>query len=186
MGWFDDDRFDPAQFEAGGGLYGRLLSLQPQQSFDRTVQGSPFPPVAPSAPLSLSGSNPGAAPQSSSVRPVTPQPASNWPRDDGQALNLRIGDYWMPQFGGAERPSSATAPTFGDRLNASFQSWAHTPLGNPFAALANGIAGFNSGQLPVDQYGQSLEDRGAPTPGGAPRQRPAGNPGMRRVSNYGR
>jgi hypothetical protein len=31
-------------------------------------------------------------------------------------------------------------------LSAGFQSWAHTPVGNPFAALANGVSGFSSGQ----------------------------------------
>ena len=53
----------------------------------------------------------------------------------------------MPQFGGAgtSQPDQPT-PDLGDRLSAGFQSWAHTPLGNPFAGIANGIAGFNSGQ----------------------------------------
>ena len=32
----------------------------------------------------------------------------------------------------------------GARLGAGLQSWAQTPAGNPFAALANGITGFNN------------------------------------------
>jgi hypothetical protein len=53
----------------------------------------------------------------------------------------------MPQFGPIDAPQ-ATQPShdLGDRLWAGFQSWAYTPVGNPFAALANGIAGFKSGQ----------------------------------------
>jgi hypothetical protein len=37
-------------------------------------------------------------------------------------------------------------PDLGDRLSAGFQSWAHTPIGNRFAALGNGVVGLGSGQ----------------------------------------
>jgi hypothetical protein len=46
---------------------------------------------------------------------------------------------------------------FGDRLSAGFQSWAQTPVGNPIAALANGIAGFGSGQR-ADPAGIAQQD----------------------------
>jgi len=42
--------------------------------------------------------------------------------------------------------ASATQPSFGDRLSAGFQSWAHTPVGSPFEAIANGVQGLTTGQ----------------------------------------
>jgi hypothetical protein len=42
----------------------------------------------------------------------------------------------------AAQPSSS----FGDRLSAGFQSWAHTPVGSPFEAIANGVQGLTTGQ----------------------------------------
>jgi hypothetical protein len=60
---------------------------------------------------------------------------------------MKIGNYQMPQFGNADTSQTVPpAPGLGDRLSAGFQSWAHTPLGNPFAGLANGLAGFGAGQ----------------------------------------
>lgn len=170
--------FDPGHFEPGGGLYGRLLSLQPQLSFDQPAPGSPFPPVPVAASPGLPANNRETALVDGAPVPASPQTApSSWPRDDGQTLNMRIGDYWMPQFGRAEPPAPATAPTFGDRLNAGFQSWAHTPLGNPFAALANGITGFNTGQRSVGWTGQPTpetpDDQGTSTPGIMPGRGPA-------------
>jgi hypothetical protein len=68
---------------------------------------------------------------------------------------MPIGNYQMPQFGRPDVPQPVQpTPDFGDRLSAGFQSWAHTPVGNPFAALANGITGFNTGQR-TDQKPQS-------------------------------
>jgi hypothetical protein len=54
-------------------------------------------------------------------------------------------------------------------LSAGFQSWVHTPLGNPFGALANGIAGLNSGQRadPAGMAQQILQPRIDPS-GNAP------------------
>lgn len=165
MGLFDDysDYFDPQQF-AGGGLYGRLLSLQEQQGQYQPSQG----PDATGGQLSTAAS----APQFPSAASSTPIASSS--QDSGPNSYLRIGDYWMPQFGGAGTSSQPGQPTpdLGDRLNAGFQSWAHTPLGNPFAGIANGIAGFNSGQY-VSQ----------PTPQASPRndtsqQRPVSDDGL--------
>jgi hypothetical protein len=154
MGLLDSD--DPAPFEAVGGLIGRLMSLQ--QSQGQYLPGQGFPPYEPDGANGTGGYAPSPT---SSVGPVvqsTAQPASApLPPDYGQTQNIRIGDYWMPQFGRAQ-PAQAAPPDFGDRLSAGFQSWAHTPLGNPFAALANGIAGFNSGQFAPDRAApQSLQ-----------------------------
>jgi hypothetical protein len=49
-------------------------------------------------------------------------------------------------FIGPPAPTLVQTPDLGDRLGAALQSWAHTPVGNPFAAIANGIAGLNTGQ----------------------------------------
>jgi hypothetical protein len=43
-------------------------------------------------------------------------------------------------------PVPAQTPDFSSRLGAGLQSWAQTPAGSPFAALANGVTGFNTGQ----------------------------------------
>jgi hypothetical protein len=68
----------------------------------------------------------------------------------------------MPQLGGAQL-SQAAPPSLGDRLGAGLQSFAHTPVGNPIAALANAIAGLTSGQR-VD----GLVSSQAPSPAGSP------------------
>ncbi|WP_315831126.1 hypothetical protein [Bradyrhizobium prioriisuperbiae] len=54
--------------------------------------------------------------------------------------------------------ASPQNPDFGDRLSAGFQSWAHTPVGSPFAGLANGIQGFESGQR-VDPEGLAQRNK---------------------------
>ena len=125
MGLFDG-YFDPDQFQDSGGLLGRLLSLQQQgqdqssDSFDPQASTDAGPPSSVPIPRS-------ALPANGSVtNPQTP--------DDGLTQNISTGDQ-MPQ-----------PPGLGDRLSAGFQSWAQTPVGNPFAALADGIAGFRSGQ----------------------------------------
>ena len=147
MGLFDD-YFDPQQFEAGGGLLGRLLSLQQMQGQYQPGQGFGPPYGQPSEGDSAKVLQ-DAIPQNRSIQPAAqgvPPPASQ-PPDYGQTQNIPIGNYLMPQFGRAEPPPPVHgAPDFGDRLSAGFQSWARTPVGNPFAALANGITGFNSGQ----------------------------------------
>jgi hypothetical protein len=52
-------------------------------------------------------------------------------------------------FIGPPAPTPVQTPDLGNRLGAAFQSWAQTPVGNPFAALANGVTGFNTGQTSV-------------------------------------
>lgn len=174
MGLFDDYlRFDPELFQPSGGLYGRLASLQPQLTFDQPVQGSPFPPVPAAASSGPPATSRGPAPLDGGGASGIAGANTSWPRDDGQTLNMRVGDYWMPQFGRADVAAPVTEPTFGDRLNAGFQSWAHTPLGNPFAAIANGMTGFNTGQRSVDWTGQSAPDeQGVSTPASLPSRNP--------------
>src|SRR5260221_12262974 len=150
MGLFDD-YFDPQQFEAGGGLLGRLLSLQQQQQ-GQYQPGQGFgPPYGQPYEGDSAKAVQDAIPQNRPIQPAgqgaPPTPFASQPPDYGQTQNIPIGNYLMPQFGRAEPPQPVQgAPDFGDRLSAGFQSWAHTPVGNPFAALANGITGFNSGQ----------------------------------------
>jgi hypothetical protein len=134
MGLFDS-YFDPQTvLDESGGLFGRLRSLQQEQN--QYLPGAGFD-------------------QTPSV-PQTP--------DYGQTQNITIGGYQMPQFGRADiAPPLRQPPDFGDRLSAGFQNWAHTPVGNPFAALANGIAGFGSGQR-TDAAGGLLLQTPSPTP----------------------
>ncbi|WJR76458.1 hypothetical protein [Bradyrhizobium sp. NP1] len=149
MGLFDD-YFDPQQFGEGGGLLGRLLALQQQQGQYQPSQGfgdANGEPGNGSAPNVTAMSAPAAfAPPSTPASGGQGFPAAQTP-DYGQTLNIPIGNYGMPQFGRADVAQPAQqAPDLGDRVSAGFQSWAHTPVGNPFAALANGIAAFNAGQ----------------------------------------
>lgn len=51
-----------------------------------------------------------------------------------------------PQFQGSRAPQSQE-PGFGDKLAAGFKSWALTPQGNPFAAIANASEGFSTGRV---------------------------------------
>ena len=130
-----DSYFDPQQFQDSGGLLGRLLSLQQAQGQYQPGEGFD--------------------PQSSAQAPSMPQtPAS--PSLQSPA----------PQFGGAVVSQAAPqAPDFGDRLNAGFQNWAHTPVGDPFGAIANGIAGFGAGQR-TDAAGSASSQ--TPTPASLP------------------
>lgn len=135
-----DSYFDPEQFEGGGGLIGRLLSLQqmqgqyrPSAGFNQQISADNGHAVG--APLSL----PMPQPTLPAFDPPTP--------DYGQTQNVPLGDYQMPQFGRADVSQAVQQlPDFGDRLRAGFQSWAHTPVGNPIAGFANGIAGLGSGK----------------------------------------
>ena len=144
-----DSYFDPQQFGSdGGGLLSRLMAVAQQQG--------QYQPGAGFGPQSTAGDGPASSVPQTPVplpmpRPVIPNsgPASLNPQtpDYGQTQNIPIGDYRMPQFGRADILRGAQPPPdFGDRLGAGFQSWAHTPVGNPIAALANGIAGLSTGQ----------------------------------------
>ena len=165
MGLFDS-YFDPEQFQDSGGLLGRLLSLQGQQG--QYQPGAGDPPGAASgqtasAPQTLSlpvapSTSPSAAP--TPLAPPTP--------DYGQTQNMAVGNYQMPQFGGAGGPQAALPPPdLGDRLSAGFQSFAHTPVGNPFAAIANGVTGFSAGQR-TDAAGFLPAQTASPASGQSP------------------
>lgn len=138
MGWFDD-YFQPAPSE-GDGLPSWLESLQHQQAYQ---PGG-----------GLGGwLQPGPAVQQTPVSQPTPHPLGNvpipGPRPDDMPLgSIAIGNYLMPQFGAAQVSQSPKMQSdLGDRLGAGFRSWAYTPVGNPFAALANAITGFTTGQF---------------------------------------
>lgn len=134
MGLFDS-YFDPEQFEDSGGLLGRLLSLQQQQGQYQSGPGFNAQPDTASAPA-----------QPVAIPMPAPRPTLPLTPDQQPQPTIAVGDYQMPQFGSADTSQPLQQPGIGDRLGAGFQSWAHTPVGNLFAGLANGIAGFNSGQ----------------------------------------
>jgi hypothetical protein len=176
MGLFDD-YFDPQQFGDGGGLFGRLLSLQQQQGQYQPTEGSTWP--SPSTQLAQASSTNGPLDATASATPQMPaslpMPA---PTNNGQAAvaqtpdygptsYIPVGNYLMPQFGSTGVPQPM--PGLGDRLSAGLQSWAHTPVGNPFAALANGLAGFNTGQhtdqRPPQQNSKSQNEAPQPPAG---------------------
>lgn len=203
MGLFDD-YFDPDQFQDSGGLLGRLLSLRPDldssQSNDGVNSQSPFegasfasqvlsPPVVPqispnaaSSPLvaAMSALDPaqnavasGGVSQAPSFDDANASPSAPPAFDLGAHLNAGFQSWAQTPAGspfaaiangisgfnaaqptdaafiGPPAPISTQTPEFGDRLGAAFQSWAQTPVGSPFAALANGITGFHTGQTSV-------------------------------------
>jgi hypothetical protein len=145
-----DDFIDPGQFQDSGGLPGRLLSWLPQvngwQSGTDVPQNSPAdassqPPTAPDI-----GARLGAGFQGWAQTPVGSPFAA--------LANGINGFNTAQQANGASTaptgsPAPGSMPDPGGRLGAAFQSWALTPVGSPFAALANGINGFNSGQTSI-------------------------------------
>lgn len=147
MGIFDD-YFEPQQYESGRGLTGWLEALQQQDAYQPgRFGGWPQPgsivnptmeraPGVQPAPVPATPSYP--APFAVGNVPIpTPRPV------DIPSGGIAIGDYLMPQF---EAAPVQAQPELGDRLSAGFRSWAYTPVGNPFAALANAITGFQTGQ----------------------------------------
>ena len=166
MGFFDS-YFNPEEFEVGRGLLGRLESLQggqagylPGEGFgalpqtggvaNQTVEATAGPRLLPSVnqPMTYPVGN---------VPIPTPRPS------EIPSGNIAIGDYLMPQFGGAPVAQSSPAqPDLGERLGAGFRSWSYTPVGNPFAALANAITGFNTGQFAAAPALASADARSRP------------------------
>ena len=135
MGLFDS-YFDPEQFQDSGGLVGRLLSLEQQQGAYQPGQG--FTSQSDGS-RGATSSNPIISAQPASPRIPMPTPRPMVPVSDPQTP--QIGP---PPINGID--DNQASPDIGDRLSAGFQNWAHTPVGNPFAALANGISGLYSGQ----------------------------------------
>lgn len=150
MGFFDD-YFQP---QGGRGLTGWLESLQQQSAYQPDAFAG-WPQFGPTASPTVE-----AAPPSTTAIAATPQAPVSPPTYPGNRLTLPapgppdipsgsipIGDYLMPQFGTMQAPQNHLSPDLGDRVSAGFRSWAYTPVGNPFAALANAITGFTTGQF---------------------------------------
>jgi hypothetical protein len=173
MGMFDDYFYDPQTFSGeSGGLLGRLLSLQSDQGQLQPGAGFDPPPTAPQTPLSMPVSLPVSADNGQAPSVSQAQPADigdrlsagfqNWARTPVGSPMAAIANavtglgsgQRTDTTGAAPSQTSSSAPMqppdLGDRLSAGFQNWAHTPVGSPMAALANGIAGFNSGQRAAD------------------------------------
>ncbi|WP_298255826.1 hypothetical protein [Bradyrhizobium sp.] len=147
MGLFDD-YFDPDQFQDSGGLYGRLLSVRPDLAFQsssgadapNSFDGSALP--APQTSFSPAAAQPAldATQASSAGAASAPDPTQN---------SLSSANLQSSPSADANVSQAPSTFDFGAHLNAAFQKWAQTPVGNPFAALANGITGFNTVQ-PTD------------------------------------
>jgi hypothetical protein len=129
-----DDYFDPEQFQLGGGLFGRLLSLRPDLDPSQAGAGD----ASPQDPSDAQATAVSQAP----LQPVASQASLN----AGSAQNIAMPDNSQPAMPASTVASQAAPPSpdFGARLSAGLQSWAQTPVGSPFAALANGITGFNN------------------------------------------
>jgi hypothetical protein len=175
MGLFDS-YFDPqTSFDESGGLIGRLLSLQQEQS--QYQPGGGFAQLPPAAPASL----PLPTPPDNGPSPSIPQTP-----DLGDRLSAGIESWAHTPVGnpiaalangfagfdsgqrtgsGGVVPSTPPSPTpdLGDHLNAGFQNWLHTPVGNPMAAIANGIAGLGSGQRVTDPGAAQTPQAGSET-----------------------
>jgi hypothetical protein len=186
-----DDYFDPDQFQDSGGLYGRLLSLRPEldsQSGDGTdpqglIGGAATAAGAPTSGPTSNVASGDSTTQLSANADATQAPSS--PFDIGAHLNAGLQKWAQTPVGnpfaaladgiagfgavqptdaafiGPPAPSQAQAPDFGNRLGAAVQSWAQTPVGSPFAAIANGITGFNTGQSVAPPVSPATQ---APTP----------------------
>lgn len=150
------DPSDPDQFQDGGGLLRSFLSALPQLNLSSAGAG-----VDLQSPLA-NGSQPQASADASNSPAVSPGP------DIGARLGAALQGWAQTPVGspfaalangitgfnnaanappnGSSSPAPTQSPDLGDRLGAAFQSWAQTPAGSPFAGLANGIAGFNTGQ----------------------------------------
>jgi hypothetical protein len=103
------------------------------------------PPTQP-PPLSLAG--PGVAAGDASASPAAvPLPR---PRPAGAPISSGSTPDAPPA---SPPPTQPDSPGIGDRLSAGFQSWARTPLGNPWLGLANGVQGLATGQR-ADAEGQ--------------------------------
>ncbi len=66
-----------------------------------------------------------------------------------QTQQERDAGVLPPMFGtqGPQGGQQSQEPGFGDKLAAGFKSWAMTPQGNPFAAIANASEGFSTGKV---------------------------------------
>lgn len=155
MGLFDGYQFSDSP---QGGLIDRLLAqlgaqgqYQPSQGFSPMDANASIQPQQQNAPIAVgsdymmprigSGFQQNVQPSAVPPQNYTAQPAP--PQQQQQA---------MPAF--LQQPQSSPLAT-------SFQSWANTPVGNPMAALANGIASLSSGRRtdPTGQAQQNAQDQ---------------------------
>ena len=165
---FFDDYFEPQQYQGGRGLTDLLESLQQQQAYQPGgFAGWPQPGSTVNPPMERAfarqSAHVPAVPEKSTSQP-TSYPVGNVPFPTPRPVDIpsrgfAIGDYFMPQFGGTQASQYAQSqPDLGDRLSAGFRGWAYTPVGNPFAALANAITGFTTGQFTAAPALKSPED----------------------------
>jgi hypothetical protein len=158
MGLFDD-YIDQDQFQDGGGLLGRWFSLQPQLNASQSGAGSDPGNSSPGnspPPTFADASNALAASPSPDIGARLGAGLQSWAQTPAgspfAALANGISGFnnaANASFIGPPAPTPTQSPDLGDRLGAAFQSWAQTPVGSPFAALANGVTGFNTGQTSV-------------------------------------
>jgi hypothetical protein len=141
-----DDFFGSDQFQDGGGLLGGWLSPQPQGDPSQSG-GSASAVSSPDADISLS------APASPDIGARLSAGLQSWTQtpvgSPFAALANGITGFNNAANGsfiGPPAPTPTQSPDLGDRLGAAFQSWAQTPVGSPFAGIANAVAGFNTGQ----------------------------------------
>ena len=146
MGLFDD-YFDPDQFQDSGGLYGRLLSVRPDLAFQPNGADAPNPFDGSALPVQQASFSPATAPPALNAAPTS---AAGAAAASGPTQDLATSTNLPSTLFADANVSQAPLPfDLGAHLNAGFQKWAQTPVGNPFAALANGITGFNTVQ-PTD------------------------------------
>lgn len=175
MALFDD--VDPDQFQDSGGILGRLLSWMPnasQSGGGSDLQGDPYAADSPQAPTSSGagsaqavppppdlGTRLGAGLQSWAQTPVGSPFAALANGINGFNNGQSASPAGAATASSNAPPASAPAqkPNFGDRLGAAFQSWAQTPVGSLFAGLANGITGFNTGQVSVAPAGTKTQSQ---------------------------
>jgi hypothetical protein len=156
LGLFDD-YFDPNQFQDSGGLFGRLLSLHPELDFSSSGADSSQDPFSgltatPAPPQSLA----------SQIAPDAVGPSGAPVPAFDPAAGIATSNLQMPQAATADNSQpSSVLPEVGARLGAAFQGWAQTPVGSPFAALANGINAFNKTSSPSSADAQFI---GPPPP----------------------
>jgi hypothetical protein len=135
-----DGYLDPEQFQASGGLLGRLLSLPEMQGLyqpspddlDQAPSVPQMPPLRPMPWPTLLGYGQSLSNSQTAASNLTSQ---------YQALRPVLGDHNAM----LATVNPALSPDPGNRLSASFQSRAYTPVGNPMAGLASGVAGLGSG-----------------------------------------
>lgn len=156
MGLLDD--IDPDQFQDSGGILGRLLSWAPtasQSGGGSDPQSDPYAANSAQAPASSGGGSAQAMPAAPDLGTRLGAGLQGWAQTPAGNPFVALTNG-INAFNNAQPPGVADAsfigppaptPDLGTRLGAAFQSWEQTPVGSPFAGLANGITGYNTGQV---------------------------------------